>query len=250
MSLHRSDRELLARTRAAKVADLLRTRIQGGELAPGDQLLPEREFAEQLGVARPTLRQALKILQEEGFVRSERGAGGGTFVDEFDVPREHWVGRIREDVSDFEDVLDLRHAIETRAAALAATRRDDQDLKTMERALVLLLAASNEAQFRQADSLFHNALAEASRSPRLATAIRNARGELFFPADQANIEISVRDHSAVFEAVRAQDPAEAARLMGVHIEHGRAVLHEIALGSADHDRSVESRAHVGGRLRP
>lgn len=233
MSPLRSEKELLARTRATEVTDLLRTRIRGGELAPGDRLPPEREFAEQLGVARPTLRQALKILHEEGFVRSERGAGGGTFIGELEAPLELWIDRIRDNAEDFEDILDLRHAIETHAAALAATRRDDEDLKAMESALSTLLAADSRAHFRQADSLFHNAVARASRSPRLETAIRNARGELFFPTDQVyyveQVELSHRDHIAVFEAIRSQDPAEAARLMGVHIQNARTELYEIVL---------------------
>ena len=64
------------------VAEHLRTLIHRGEVGPGDRLPAERELAEQLGVARISLREALKILQDEGYVQVRRGALGGAYVTE------------------------------------------------------------------------------------------------------------------------------------------------------------------------
>lgn len=63
-----------------RIADHLRKRIDNGELAPGEQLLPETQLAESYGVARMTVRQALEVLQEEGLIGRKRGRRGGTFV--------------------------------------------------------------------------------------------------------------------------------------------------------------------------
>lgn len=214
-----------------EVADLLRSRIHGGELAPGDRLPAERDFALELGVARPTLRQALKILQDEGYLETRRGATGGTFVSELQAPLEQWSRQLRENIAEFDDIIGFRQAVETHAARLAAMRRDEDDLERMNAAASLMLTADSRAIFRQADSLFHNALGRASRSPRLQEAIRRARGEFFFPTDrlcyEEQITLSHRDHVAILAAIRDGDPEEAARQMSIHLENARQELHRI-----------------------
>lgn len=64
----------------AQIIDLIREEIESGKLVPGDQLPPERDFAQQLGVSRMTLRQALHELQTRGYVVRAIGRRGGTFV--------------------------------------------------------------------------------------------------------------------------------------------------------------------------
>jgi len=184
-------------------------------------------------VARPTLRQALKVLQEEGYVCVRRGAAGGTFVSELQIPLEQWFEYIRSHMAEFDDILDYRQAVEAHAAYLAAQRRDQDDLDVMEAALSSLLNAGSRALFRQADSRFHNAIGRASRSPRLERAIRTARGEFFFPTDKLyykeQVEVAHKGHVAVFTAIRDQDAEEAARRMADHIETARGELYEIVL---------------------
>jgi DNA-binding FadR family transcriptional regulator len=228
-----TENEVRTRTRVSELVELLRSRIQGGELAPGDRLPPEREFAPQLGVARPTLRLALKALHDEGFLHTRRGATGGTFVSELDLPMDLWFLYIQSHMDEFEDILDFRQAVETHAAALAAARRDDDDLAAMEQTLITVREAESRPVFRRADSLFHSHVAQASGSPRLERAIRQARGELFFPTDKVyfvdQMELSYHDHRAIFEAIRDWDGQKAARHMAVHIEHAREQLHRIFL---------------------
>jgi GntR family transcriptional regulator, transcriptional repressor for pyruvate dehydrogenase complex len=228
-----TEREILGRTRVSEITDLLRSRIQGGELAPGDRLPAERELAGDLGVARPTLRQALKILQEEGYVRCLRGASGGTFVAELEQPLTQRFEQLRANADEFDDILQLRQAVETQAARLAAERREKDDLQAMEESVTSLLAADSRALFRQADSVFHTAVARASRSPRLETAIRKARGELFLPIDALyfpeQMAVSSRDHLAILEAIRRREPERAAHEMAVHIDNARRELYDIIL---------------------
>lgn len=74
------NRLVTSTTLPQNVAEHLRILIHRGEVGPGDRLPAERELAEQLGVARMSLRDAIKVLQADGYVEVRRGARGGTFV--------------------------------------------------------------------------------------------------------------------------------------------------------------------------
>ncbi len=222
------------------VADHLRSLIHRGEVGPGDRLPAERELAEQLGVARISLREALKILQDDGYVQVRRGALGGTYVTELSQPVEQWRARMQDQAGEFDDMIDFRIALETDAAWLAARRRDASDLAQLRTAIEELQRAAGRAAFRSTDSQFHDGLARASGNRRLASAIRGIRGELFSPHDLLPfvdpVEESVRDHGQVYEAVRDRDPEAAAASMREHIERTRVQLREIVFGSAAHSQ--------------
>ena len=222
------------------VADHLRSLIHRGEVGPGDRLPAERELAEQLGVARISLREALKILQDDGYVQVRRGALGGTYVTELSQPVEQWRARMQDQAGEFDDMIDFRIALETDAAWLAARRRNASDLAQLRTAIEELQRAAGRAAFRSTDSQFHDGLARASGNRRLASAIRGIRGELFSPHDLLPfvdpVEESVRDHGQVYEAVRGRDAAAAAAAMREHIERTRVQLREIVFGSAAHSQ--------------
>jgi DNA-binding FadR family transcriptional regulator len=159
------------------VAQQLRQLIHSGELGPGDKLPSERELADRLGVARVSLREAIKLLQGTGYVEIKRGARGGTFITGLEAAYRRWVGRLREEASELDDIIDYRIAIESRAAALAAVRRVESDLAEQRTAIERLDDAQERSAFRLADSQFHGAVARASGSRRLEAAIHYARGE-------------------------------------------------------------------------
>jgi GntR family transcriptional regulator, transcriptional repressor for pyruvate dehydrogenase complex len=216
------------------VAEHLRTLIHRGEVGPGDRLPAERDLAEQLGVARISLREAIKVLQEDGYVQVRRGALGGTYVTELTQPLEKWRMRMRTEAGEFDDIIDFRIALETDAARLAAVRRDQADLATLREAIAQLSQAAGHATFRLSDTQFHAGLARAARNLRLEAAIDSARGELFTPHDLLPyvdpIEESRRDHQRIYEAVLHRDADLAAAAMREHIERTRHQLREIVLG--------------------
>jgi len=217
------------------VAEHLRTLIHRGEVGPGDRLPAERELAEQLGVARISLREALKILQDEGYVQvRRRGALGGTYVTELQQPVERWRARMRDQAGEIDDVIDFRIALETDAARLAASRRDRSDLVGLRTTITKLGQVGGRADFRSTDSQFHDGLARAARNVRLETAIQASRGELFSPHDLLPfvdpVEESVRDHQQIYEAVRDGDADAAEIAMREHIERTRRQLREIVFG--------------------
>lgn len=224
-----------SQTLSQAVADHLRRLIHLGEVGPGDRLPAERELAEQLGVARISLREAIKTLQNDGYVQVRRGARGGTYVTELDEPVARWRARMRTESGEFDDIVDFRIGLETESARLAASRRNRTDLVALRAAISELERADGRAAFRLADSQFHAALAHASGNARLQNAIESARAELFGTPDLLTytnpIAESVRDHQAIYQAVRDRSPEAAAAAMREHIENARTQLREIVFGS-------------------
>ncbi|MEV5407418.1 FCD domain-containing protein [Thermopolyspora sp. NPDC052614] len=229
-------RPAVAPTTPQVIVEHLRGLIHRGEVGPGDRLPPERALAEQLGVARVSVRQALAQLQGEGYLTTRRGAFGGTFVTELVEPRRRWLRRMRENLADLEDILDFRIAVESHAARLAARRRDEENLAAIERAVAQLDDVSDVTSFRAADSAFHQAIAAAARSPRLTAAITDTRGLLFLPTDAfvypPDVAQTRRDHRRIAAALRRGDQEESAAAMIEHIESTRTWLRQILTRSA------------------
>ncbi|MFN8080159.1 MAG: FCD domain-containing protein [Kineosporiaceae bacterium] len=204
------------------VADELRAAIHRGDLSTGDRLPAERDLATQLGVSRITLREAIRIMVEEGYLVARRGSRGGTFVTELEVPYGRWLSRMRSNIAEFEDLLEFWIAVELRAATLAARRHTDKDLAVLEATLDQMRQAADRAAYRSADHAFHRGVAEAARSPRLSEAIAAARGELFLQTDRLIydelIDDTISEHRRILEAIRARDAAAAGAAMQEHLE--------------------------------
>jgi DNA-binding FadR family transcriptional regulator len=160
-----------------ETVERLGTAIKLGLLAPGSRLPAERDLADELGISRSTLRQALTTLVQSRLLVAHRGRGGGTFVVESPPltvdtgpPDDEWMRA----------VLDYRVAIETGAASLAAERATEEHIVAM-RDLVDVMAAKSKPPFepyRRADIRFHIALAEAAQSPRLVAAMTEVQGQM------------------------------------------------------------------------
>ncbi|MFE9609294.1 FadR/GntR family transcriptional regulator [Streptomyces sp. NPDC006012] len=185
-------------------------------LVPGGERLPaERELAERLGISRVTLREVLKVLQDQGLVESRRGRYGGTFV----LPRAEASGgaelRRRLAGIDLDDVLRFREVLEVGAAGLCAAHAlSDGQAERLRTALARTHDAPLAA-YRRLDTLLHLTVAELSGSPTLAAqyaAVRAAVNDLLdcIPLLVRNLEHSQRQHTALVEAVLGGD-AEAAR---------------------------------------
>ncbi|MGW2825112.1 FadR/GntR family transcriptional regulator [Streptomyces sp. NPDC001443] len=185
-------------------------------LVPGGGRLPaERELAERLGISRVTLREVLKVLQDQGLVEPRRGRYGGTFV----LPRADAGGEdeLRRRIAevDIEDVLRFREVLEVGAAGLCAAHglTDEQAARLRE-----ALARTHDAplaEYRRRDTLLHLTLAELCGSASLAAryaAVRATVNDLLdcIPLLVRNLEHSQRQHSALVEAVLDGD-ADAAR---------------------------------------
>ncbi|MDQ2757498.1 MAG: GntR family transcriptional regulator [Actinomycetota bacterium] len=211
----------------------LATAVRLGVFARGEQLPPERELAERLGVSRVTLREAIAALRDSGLVTTRPGRGGGTVVV-YDGPQiasrrpeGSIVGRRGAALG---DALEFRRVVEPGAAALSARQTLASDQRAwLSAALRETTDASDPTLHRLADSRLHLAVATLSGSPMLIEAVTRAQAALHelltaIPVLPRNIAHSDAQHQRVVAAILAGDP-EAARVgMEEHCDATSALL--------------------------
>ena len=213
---------------AGDIAVNVRRRINDGELLHGERLPPERTFANQLGVSRGTVRDALKRLEEGGFV--ERRPGSGTYVTCSEADR---TVSIAQSTSPLE-LIDTRYALEPQIVRLAVLNATEQALAKAERALAVMERSERAPDpFSAADAAFHLALAECTRNAMLVW-ITRCVGEVRNNAKWARMRqltLSTRmirryneQHREVFEAVRGRDAERGAKAMQAHLDLARRSL--------------------------
>ncbi|MEV8373782.1 FCD domain-containing protein [Kribbella sp. NPDC056861] len=205
--------------------------IKLGVVAPGERLPAERELAARLSVSRDTLREAIKVLTDSGYVEPRRGRYGGTFVNErLPKPRRVGAKRIaRELGSGLEDALVLRAALEVGAAEAAAARELTAEECEQLRGRLADSAGAKLADYRRMDSRLHLAIAELSGSPSLTSAVADVRMRLnalldAIPLLERNIVHSDEQHRAVVEAILAGDAPTARAAMQEHVAGSAALL--------------------------
>jgi GntR family transcriptional regulator, transcriptional repressor for pyruvate dehydrogenase complex len=218
-----------APTTFEETVERLGTAIRAGILPAGSRLPSERTLAEQLGISRSTLRQALTALVQSGHLIASRGRGGGTFVTErpplsevdvLPLGAEAWA------------VLDFRVAIETGAVLLAAERADEDQLDRLDELgerMVALATAPDFGAYRRADIRFHIGVAEAARSPRLVSEMTEVQGQMSdlitMIAHPPEVLLhSNEQHRRLVALLRRGKALSAVQLMREHIEGTEHIL--------------------------
>jgi DNA-binding FadR family transcriptional regulator len=193
----------------------LRDQLAAGTWPVGSRIPTEHALAEQLKVGRNTVREAVRVLAHAGMLRSRQGEG--TFVVSTSDPSAVLRGMERAGVR---DVLEVRVALETDAARLAAVRHTAEDIAVLRAALDAEVDVLREFGPRDAidhDLEFHTALVAAAHNPALtelygyfSSSVREAMLATFGDRDMPTV--SVITHRALIDAVEAGDPdtAEAA----------------------------------------
>jgi DNA-binding FadR family transcriptional regulator len=205
-----------------QIAAQLSALISSGEFKPGQRLPPERELARQLGVSRPSVREALICLEVEGKV--EVRVGAGIFVSEPSLPALATVAD--EDQGPFE-LLRARWLIEGEVAAKAARERTPADLGIIRSAVEEMRRLQAEGlDTDPADRAFHIGIAGATHNSALVAVVQRlwdrGRGEMWKRMEQhfdspAHRASTVEDHSAVLEAIEAGDQRGARIAMHKHM---------------------------------
>lgn len=198
------------------VLEAIREAIKNGALQPRERLM-EIQLADELGVSRTPVREALRKLELEGFIVM--------------VPRK---GAYVSDLSmkDVADVFEIRAALEGLAGALAAERITEEELETMERLLVEKGEAINLNDIDKlvaVDTRFHEAMYQASRNERLTVIISNLREQIQrFRLTSLSVpgrkQDSLKEHRGLLEAIQARDIQLARQLAQEHIENAENVL--------------------------
>jgi GntR family transcriptional regulator, transcriptional repressor for pyruvate dehydrogenase complex len=208
-----------------ETVERLGTAIRLGLLAPGARLPPERDLADQLGIARSTLRQALTALTESGHLIAQRGRGGGTFVAETPPIAESR----RVELGDWRELLDYRVAVEVGAVVLAAERIGAVGLARLREQVEIMRSPTPFATYRRADVFFHLGVAEATGSPRLLAAMTELQGQMSeLIAHIAHpvpvLEKSNAQHAQLVALLERRDAWAAARLIREHLQGTEKVL--------------------------
>jgi GntR family transcriptional repressor for pyruvate dehydrogenase complex len=213
------------------VVDRLRRAIHLGDYGPGDRLPSERVLADRLGVSRVTLREAIRVLEGEGYLHTTRGSKGGARVVASELTQDEIRARLRERIDELEALIDFRAVNEGLAARRAARLRTEDEVAALYASVEAIAACDDHAAFRREDSRFHALVARASRLPLLAQAVEEARVAMFLPVDALAFDVllqtTLRGHRPVVKAIEAQDERAAARAMERHIEATRTDLRRV-----------------------
>ena len=207
-----------------QIADQLRTLIAQGEFAVGARLPAERDLAQQLGVSRPSVREALIAMEVEGWV--EVRTGSGIYVLDRSGPARHV--QIPSTEWGPLELIRARRVVEGETAAIAAQQRRRPHLDAMERALGDMRdMAARKVMPLEGDRAFHLAIVEACGNAVLSETVQgfwdSRRGPIFtrlggYFETAASWGKAIAEHEAIRDAIAARDADAARSAMHVHMD--------------------------------
>ena len=244
-----------------RAADAVARHIEGlvleGSLRPGERLLPERELAERLGVSRPTLRDGIQSLEQEGVLAGQ--PGGGTHVAPLGTSITDPLTRLLASRGETtQDYLEFRTLMEGSAAALAAERATEVDLAAIRDCMERIDRAHGQQDSTdeaEADADLHVAIYEASHNLVLLHVMRALAGMLregvFYNRQKLYARPEVREllreqHLAISDAVLRRDVPAARTAAERHLHFTQEALREIR--ESDARLEVSLRRMGSGRI--
>lgn len=213
-----------------QISDQIHALIDNGEFGPGERLPAERDLARQLGVSRPSLREALIALEVEGAI--EVRTGSGIYVLGAPVRGPSRGKRAAAPEWGPLQLMRAREVLEGEVAALAARHAGKAALREIEAALDTMRTESAAGRSpRLADEAFHNAIAAACGNEVLRDTVQGyeqaRRAPIFtrlggYFETRASWNAAIREHAAVLEAVASRDADAARAAMREHLRKARA----------------------------
>lgn len=198
------------------VCETLRDAVRRGILQPGERLM-EIQLAEDLGVSRTPVREAIRKLEMEGYVIMMPRRG--TYVADLSI-------------RDINEVFEIRTSLESLASGLASERITEDELEKLQRLLVEIGACIKSGDMEsivRADTEFHDLLYQASRNTRLVGIISNLREQLTrfrttsmsFPG---RLKATLEEHRKIVEAIAQGDEKAARKAAEHHMEKSEQTL--------------------------
>lgn len=214
------------RKRSHEVAELIESAIASSEFEVGSKLPSEKELAERYGVGRPSVREALFLLQQQGFVEVTSGARAQVTAPNAKFLTDQLAGLVKRIAARGQGqnhMEQTRLLFEAGVAWHAAQSATDEDLARLKRALDANEAAMGDtAEFIRTDVAFHYELTVIARNP-VFSAIHDILVQWLIDQRTTTIHmpdadrLSVRDHTLIFEAVSGRDPMRAFHEMTSHL---------------------------------
>ncbi|MBE3085529.1 MAG: GntR family transcriptional regulator [Bacteroidetes bacterium] len=205
-----NDYELLSK----KVYRILKARIIKGDLTQGGKLF-EAKIAEQLGVSRTPVREAIKGLAAEGLVKMTPNQG---------------VVVINVSIEDLQEVLQIRRVLEGLAASIAAEKISQEEIAKLEEiikkmSMIISKPKPDVVAYSELNAEFHNLILNACGNKRLMKICNNLSSSdhrfriRSLRNNPGRLKYSLKEHQEIVEALKRKDPEQADRLSQIHINN-------------------------------
>ena len=201
------------------VFNTLREAILRGDLKPGERLM-EIQLASQLGVSRTPIREAIRMLEQEGLAVTMPRKGA-------EVAKMTLKG--------MEDVLEIRAALDELASQLACERMTEAQLVHLEErkdAFERSLKTGNVKAIAEADVNFHDVIYEATGNPKLVNMLNNLREQIYryrieYLKNADNYPILIKEHEVIYQSLCNRNKEEAKSAIAVHVENQAIAVKEV-----------------------
>lgn len=229
----RSAEPLVRTTLTASAFEQLISYVVKGQWKAGDRIPPERELCQQLGIARTSLREALKAMELIGMLDSR--VGDGTFV----CPRSEFLSRpllwafTGTDHAELRDIMEAREFLERDLAGLAAERASDAEIRAIGDTVNTMRSRIAKGEsILEPDMAFHLAIAEAAHNEVLRNAVQLLRNllrrwlvlKLLMPTVPSKV---LKQHDEIYKAIRSRNAAAARDAMWGHLEETAQLLQQV-----------------------
>lgn len=207
-----------------KILDQIEEQFKRGELKPGDRLPSERDLAEHIGVSRGTLREAFRVLENQGII--ETRPGGGRFIRKVEYSELRGAGD-GHSISSLEtaailDLLEARQVLEVKIAEVACEKASAEDIRELERCLAPDPTGRAPKEGDSKDGSFHLAIASATHNVIFVNVVKTnidlmskiREKTLISPVRKTEMN---REHREIFEAIKERDPQKAREAMLRHL---------------------------------
>lgn len=209
-----------------QIAEQLRTLITAGEFTPGSRLPAERDLAKQLGVSRPSVREALIALEVEGWV--EVRTGSGVYVQDRTATTAARGNPVASNEWGPLELIRARRVLEGEIASLAASMAKRKDIAAMRLALADMVRDADAGTLPiEGDRAFHSAIVQSTGNTVLIETIHgfwdSRRGPLFerlggYFETVASWRSAIAEHTAILDAIVAHDAPGARAAMHAHMD--------------------------------
>ncbi|WP_305043411.1 FadR/GntR family transcriptional regulator [Geoalkalibacter sp.] len=210
-----------------EIVEQIKALISSGDLKPGEKIPSERELAVMLGVSRPSVREAIMVLDAMGLVEARQG--GGTYVRSLTSAalNDPLTALVEENPQLLHSLVEVRMGLETWSAYLAAARATDSEIGQMRELLrIMEKQAARGGWDAEVDSQFHYAITAATHNT-LQMHVLNTIHSLFhrtiqvalteFYRKAGMVELLLAQHAAIFAAIAEKNPEKAREAMYRHI---------------------------------
>jgi GntR family transcriptional repressor for pyruvate dehydrogenase complex len=210
-----------SRTFEAAIENLLEG-IERARLRQDDRLPTEEQLAGQLGISKPTLRQALRVLERSGLLRVRAGKGGGIFMASEVVPVDAISHNVAVEAEDAVDVLRARRVLEGAVTVMASRAATEEDYAGIERTNELMRRSiGDRPRVMGANAMFHRAVIRACHNKTLQSAMRNFEAEFApirdtYQGGRENDEEALAVHERQVDVMRRQDLKALAAVLDEH----------------------------------